>query len=314
MNKTRIPLESIDQACSWMARLLADDTSDQEQRDCLRWRQADPGNEAAWQQLQRVQSRFNSLPDRTAGSNVLAARPSLSRRQLLALAGVGAGVGLLGLGSIGPGSLRQADLRTPTGGLARHQLADGTQLVLNTATRVDVDISATQREIHLLEGEIWVATGTHPLPLRVYGRDGVLTTLLGTEFNVRQWAHQTRLSVFQGQVLVAAKQGAELISVSAGEGLAFAGDRVQERFVAQTDSTAWLQGKLAAADMPLTNFLAELGRYRPGILRVSPTLANQRVTGVFSVHDTDRVLTQLAEVLPIRIQKIGPWWVSVQPA
>lgn len=67
MGKTRIPLDSTDHACSRMARLLAEDASDQEQRDCVRWRQADPGNEAAWQQLQRVQSRFNSLPDRPAG-------------------------------------------------------------------------------------------------------------------------------------------------------------------------------------------------------------------------------------------------------
>ncbi len=30
MGKTRIPLDSIDQACSWMARLQAEDASDQE--------------------------------------------------------------------------------------------------------------------------------------------------------------------------------------------------------------------------------------------------------------------------------------------
>lgn len=30
MGKTRIPLDSIDHACSWMARLQAEDASDQE--------------------------------------------------------------------------------------------------------------------------------------------------------------------------------------------------------------------------------------------------------------------------------------------
>ncbi|MCH5770598.1 iron dicitrate transport regulator FecR, partial [Salmonella enterica] len=53
---------------------------------------------------------------------------------------------------------------------------------------------------------------------------------------------------------------------------------------------AWLDGMLLADAMPLADFLAELGRYRPGVLRCSPDAASLRVVGAFPVADTDQVL------------------------
>lgn len=312
MDNTPLSASAIDQACSWMARLWADDVTEKDHKDCEAWRKADPANEAAWQQVQQVRHRFEQMPDRKAGSQLLSRRNGLSRRQLLGFAGLGLGVSIIGADTILPKVL-PTDYATATGEIRDYVLADGTRLILNTATRVDVAINDQQREIDLLEGEIWIKTGQHQLPLTVVTRDGLLQPL-GTEFSIRQFDDSTRLSVYQGQVqLIPASQSSATRIIESGEGAAFTPSLIQPTFAAQTDAIAWIHGKLAVADMPLTTFIAELSRYRAGLLRASTSLSGHTVTGVFSLDDTDRILSQLMAIFPIKIQHITPWWLNVMP-
>lgn len=69
---------------------------------------------------------------------------------------------------------------------------------------------------------------------------------------------------------------------------------------------------LLAQDMPLGSLISELSRYRTGILRCDPAVANQPVSGAFPVTDTDASLTLLAKTLPITVSYRTPWWVTVQ--
>lgn len=55
----RISRESIEQASLWMARLWADDVTEQDKKAFNTWRTAHPDNEFAWQQLENLQK---SLP------------------------------------------------------------------------------------------------------------------------------------------------------------------------------------------------------------------------------------------------------------
>ena len=65
--------------------------------------------------------------------------------------------------------------------------------------------------------------------------------------------------------------------------------------------------------MPLPRFLDEIGRYRRGVLRGEPALAHLRVSGVFSLRDTDSALRALADALPVRIDTYTRWWTVVRP-
>ena len=70
---------------------------------------------------------------------------------------------------------------------------------------------------------------------------------------------------------------------------------------------------LLADNQPLGDFLRELRRYRPGVLRWDRALERLRVTGSFRLDDTDRVLTLLAASLPLRLQTRTRYWVSLSP-
>jgi transmembrane sensor len=69
---------------------------------------------------------------------------------------------------------------------------------------------------------------------------------------------------------------------------------------------------LIAENMPVGEFVAELARYRPGLLRCDPAVADLRVTGVFSLRGTDRALTNLTLALPLAAVYRTRYWVTVR--
>ena len=75
-----------------------------------------------------------------------------------------------------------------------------------------------------------------------------------------------------------------------------------------------MRGLLPADRMRLNTLLAELSRYRPGVLRCSDAVAGLRVTGSFQLDDTDAALALLAQALPVRIERRTRYWVTVVPA
>ena len=71
------------------------------------------------------------------------------------------------------------------------------------------------------------------------------------------------------------------------------------------------QGVLVVERMRLDDFLVELGRYRPGVLRCDPAVGAILVSGAFPVARTDAVLDMLEETLPVRRRSLGPYWTTI---
>lgn len=65
--------------------------------------------------------------------------------------------------------------------------------------------------------------------------------------------------------------------------------------------------------MPLSQFLDELARHRPGHLGYSASVADLRVSGVYPLADTDQVLAVLETALPVKVRRMSRFWAWVQP-
>ncbi len=107
---------------------------------------------------------------------------------------------------------------------ARQTLNDGTLLTLNTDSAADVRFDDRLRLVRLRYGEIAVTTARdrRQRPFRVQTRDGLLTAL-GTEFTLRQFPRDTRLTV-QQHAVEAVLSGGQRKIVHAGESLWFTHD------------------------------------------------------------------------------------------
>jgi ferric-dicitrate binding protein FerR (iron transport regulator) len=80
------------------------------------------------------------------------------------------------------------------------------------------------------------------------------------------------------------------------------------------DIGAWADGLIVTRDMRLADFLSEVGRYRHGYLGCSANIADLRLSGVFRLEDTDKLLAILPQTLPVQLRYRTRWWVSLERA
>lgn len=310
------------QAAEWLTVLMSDEASEAEHAAWQRWRGADPEHERAWQHIDAVSRRFNGL-HRSAAAQALAGTQQQAvngkRRQLLAWLGVAAGGGMLAAQTgtwDGVRALR-ADYRTATGERREVVLDDGSVLSLNTGSAVNVRFDDKRRLIELLAGEILVSSGHgagSAAPLVVATREG-LVRALGTRFVVRQQDGVSTVEVFESAVEIRPRDsaGAPLL-LAAGRGVAFSRHAPDAPHAIDAYADAWSRGQLIVDDVTLGDFLADLARYRPGVIDCAPAVAQLRLSGVFPLADTQRILNMLPNSLPVQVRSRTRYWVMVEPA
>lgn len=306
-----ISSDTIQQAATWMARLWADDVSEHDKSAFQTWFQAQPENALAWQQLEQLQATFLKAPQSKLSRTVLSRTATgFSRRQVLLL-------GLFTLGNLGLIFAGRADqpngkeYLTTIGETKTVTLNDGTVITLNTETNVYLDSTYLEHRLHLIKGEIWVASAHGGSSLYVTTRDGKVVPI-GTAFTVRQREDDTVVSVYEGIVELRPLQTAQLVQLKAMQQAAFSRQEIMPIENLFNSKALWLEHKIQANSSKLTDFIAELARYRRGVVRVSPELAKYRVTGTFSTKNTDKTLLHLSEILPIEVDYRSSLWVSIK--
>lgn len=306
-------------AAQWHVELTADTNIDKTQQAWKSWLSKQPENQWAWQQLEKLQHQLKQLPGDLA-FNSLAANaeelPSSTRRNMLKSI---AGVGVISSSSwlawqYSPVSVMLADHHTVTGEIREVQLADGSIVMLNSASAINVDFSEIERRIILQQGEIMISTSSHHdiRPFHVQTRQGLLKPL-GTRFSVQQQKDYTILSVFEHQVKVSLPNKQQTIC-TAGNQLIFTQTEFEPFAPLVEGEDAWVQQKLIINDMPLDSFLNELARYRPGVIRVEPELSKFHISGTFDVSNTDQALMAVTRLFPVDVTFRSRYWVTVHSA
>ncbi|MBP2167276.1 transmembrane sensor [Erwinia toletana] len=308
-------------AAQWFATLCAGEVSPQQTQKWQLWYQQHEDHRWAWQRVESLQGQLHSMPGSFSYQTLEHARQhsAVSRRRVLKslclLLGVG-GSWQLWQSPVGQGL--RADSRTATGEIKSLRLSDGSQLALNTNSAADIRFSAQQRLIFLHQGEISITTAAdaqpQPRPFLVQTAQGMLRAL-GTEFVVRESGDSTLLSVMQHAVEVRLQAQPETtIKVSAGQQLRFSASEAGPLLPLAAGSGSWTRGLLSVSDWRLSEVIEEISRYRHGHLSCDAAVADLRISGTFPLRDTDRILTLLAQTLPVKVQTITRYWVKVVAA
>ena len=311
------------EAAQWLVRLHAGALKPDEQLAFQAWRAGDPAHEAAWQRAELVCSTLASVPPALRQAAEEAPRAPQRRALVLGLAGlIVAGPALWLASQSAPWLAWRAAIRTARGEIRHINLPDGTQLVLNTDTAIDVHVDAKARAIVLHAGELHVGTApdllTPARPFLVHSRNGVVRAL-GTHFSVRHGgsllAPRTQVGVSQGAVEIQPAQAPQALRlVNAGQQGSFDDTAVSPLTPLAPHAGAWLQGVLIAERMPLGEVLESVARYRYGVIRCDPALAAMPVDGIFQLQDPEKILALLQHSLPIRMTRRTRYWISVEAA
>lgn len=309
----------VQKAARWMARLWADDACEADHAACSQWRAAHPDNERAWRRLQAFDSKLQEAPQHATAVLLESTKPAKpSRRRALQTLGVAvvAAAALPIVRESEAWRLLSADHSTSVGEIREILLADGTRVLLNTSSAVNVRFDHAAREVILRQGEILVTTSRDPAsperPFIVRSRQGTVRAL-GTRFTVRQTEEVSHVAVFQGAVEIQPSHALEPPTrLDAGQRSVFSDRHALPASPASDSESAWSRGLLVAENMRVQDFLRELARYRTGLLRCTSDVAGMSITGVFSLADTDRALANLKLALPVEIDYRTRYWVTVR--
>jgi transmembrane sensor len=318
-----------DEAAEWLTVLMSGEATPDDHLRLQHWRDAHPDHERAWQHIEVVTGRlkmlehsaaYRTLSPFPAGAGAGSAAASPARRRALAVLLWGTALGAAGVMTSKTRAFQTAtaDYHTQTGEQRTVALSDGTHILLNTASAIDVRFDGRLRRIRLIAGEMMVATGHRETNGVADARPFVVDTdegrirALGTRFTVRQEDGRTAVAVLQSAVEIRPldASGTPLV-LHEGQRTTFTRSATGTPASAGEHDAAWLRGHIVADNVRLGDFLDDLSRYRPGILRCDPAVAGLRFSGVFPLGDTDRILDTLPVVLPVEVKLRTRYWVTV---
>ena len=306
------------EAAQWLVRLRDGPLNRAEQQAFEAWRDSHPDHLEAWRRAELVCQTLAVVPPslRQPSQPSHAQRDRRASISHLAVLIACAAPPLWLAGKSEAWLSWRAGISTATGEIRHMTLADGTQLALNTASAVDIAFDGARRLVTLHAGEIHLATAADPRPLLVRSGNGSVCAI-GTRFGVRHDASllsaRTQVSVTDGAVEIVPADGVHAARiVKRGWQTSFDNQSIAPDTPVAAAASGWLQGVLIAERMPLGELLAQLARYRRGVLRCDPAVARLPVDGIFQLKDTDRILALLQLSLPVQVRLRTRYWVSVE--
>lgn len=306
--------QALREAAQWFARLCASPDEPATQAQWQRWYACSAEHQWAWERLTQLQAQLGSVPKHLGWrvmDKVHLQASGIERRTLLKGLLLGAGVSALGWQGYREAPVWLADLSTRTGEQRRETLADGTQLVLDTGTAVDIAFDAATRLLILRAGEIHVTTVKDARPLIVRSAEGDMQAL-GTRFAVRQADGSTRLNVYEHAVAVRLAQAAETV-IRSGQSVVFTRTALLTPTPVAAAEEAWTQGRLVVDGWRLDRLIGELQRYRSGYLGCAAQVGHLKVSGTYPLNNIDVTLGAIARALPVKVQQYTGYWTRIVP-
>lgn len=312
------------EAADWFARLGAKSVTNRDLAAFDAWRQH-PVHRKAYEQIEavwRTAERLTGDPEIEAAVKAASTRrePPRPTKPVSALSLPPARVIWTGLGAaalVAAALLSQTLWRgqaytTGTGEQKVVQLADGSQVRLDTQTQLRVSFTGQVRHIELSRGQAFF-TVTHDAsrPFLVESA-GTRVRAIGTRFDVRRDRDQVRVFLVQGVVEVG-KSGASqvpAVRLQAGEELAAGANGHAKRTTDIAAATSWTQGRIVFHNTPLSQAVAEVNRYSSRKLELEPgPIATAQVSGVFDTGDTEGFLSAVKDLhgLTPKRQWNGVW-------
>lgn len=322
---------SREQAMDWFVHLQSSQATASDRSRLEAWLNADPVHRQEYEQLTSVWEEFDRIKPmmakergqrRTVLSAPESARPSRGFSWGYATA---MGVAVMAVAcTIWWGTklpIAEQVYQTAKGEQQTIHLVDGSTIVMNTDSKLSIQISDRARIVTLQQGEaLFTVMHDERRPFDVHAANGIIHDI-GTEFLIHQSLERVQVAVLEGSVEVGLKntrksrsppkprilrQGDQVFYTATGS-VSPVESFDKETMIAWTEATLFFEAK------PLEEVLQEWARYRTGEIRVGDSsLRRIPVSGKFRMDNIQSFFLALEEALSIKARHITPQLVILE--
>ena len=312
------PVSAAEEAAAlWLVRLTSGETTEQERAEFAAWRAADPLHEAALANLRALWTNLGPLLDRPVAVTAVTLRsspnhgslrpPRARRRRSLRIWAAAASFAVATAFGLQVLSTNWHDEVTAEGERRSLALADGSSVLMNSDTALDIQVDATQREIRLARGEAFfevVHDATRPFVVHA-GQDEI--RVLGTRFSVHRDADDLQVTVEDGRVQV--RHGEQIAVLTANQSVRRHGDELlQVEPVDPNVALSWRRGRLILRNASVREIVHLLDSHHPAKLLMTDTqIGERRLDAVIDLDRIDDWLLGLQRSESVDINRIGPF-------
>jgi len=299
-----------EETADWILRLQSQDLNLEDRQAFEDWLKADPKNRQSFEAAQSLMGNAEAVlhgqndfaKDLTSGEGHLPLKSTLAAFMVL-IAGTGIFYAV-------DGPLRlKADVISGPDETRLLTLADGSSVLLNASSAVAYTLTARERKISLLKGEAFFTVAPDKArPFTVFAQ-GAKTTAVGTAFDINIGRETADVTVTEHAVMIEAEKANTPIRIEEGHQVSYSpnGQISPVKPVDLNAALAWRRGELVVDGASLAFVASELGRHFSGrIFITSKDLSERRVSGRFSIVDTNAALAFLERTLGITATRLGP--------
>jgi transmembrane sensor len=322
-------------AAAWLS-LRDHGMSPDETAAFLRWLQQNPRHAEIYSQLDQVWRKFDRLSAPVAAASVSSRTISAMRqararrRRVTKWIALGAAAALA-LAFFSVASLRHPEqvVATEVGAFRKLDLPDGSVAQLNTDSAIDFSISAAERRVRVLRGEVFFNVAKDAARPFLVTAGPVVVRAVGTAFNVRHRPEAIEVLVTEGRVVLASEENENPASTAGPESFLapdlFAGDRAVvtlpsaarapvvsdtavERVTppAMQRALAWQERRLEFDSAALVDVVQEFNRYnREQLVIGDAALAARRFSGVFRADSYESLVRLLETDFGVTAERRG---------
>lgn len=257
--------------------------------------------DAAWSRTDRVRALRPSPPQPT-GENSLRKYSIRAAAGLVLLAGI-----VFGINQLTPSPVT-ATYETPVGGRETLRLADGSEIELNTNTRLRTAVTREHRMVWLDKGEAYFRIAHDPAHPFVVNAGERSVTVLGTRFTVRRDPRALEVSLIEGRIRFDAKdEPAHMpIDLAPGDTVTATKNAVTLAHISKAaidTNLSWRRGVLVFDRTPLAEAVRELNRYNTEkVVIADAQTATTTIGGTFEATNVAGFVRVAHAVLGLRIQ------------
>jgi transmembrane sensor len=302
-----------DGAVAWLVRVQSDQAGADDWAALTAWLEVSDDHLAAFEEVERVAAELTER----AAEITPALKPTssrvvpLSRRAVLPVWFAAAAAVLAMV--VGPMAWRGYQ-GTPTvyqtrpGESREVALADGTHIRMDSASTLTVRLGWRARRVEMADAQAAFDVAKDPGRPFLISVGDQQVRVVGTEFNIRHYDKTVRVAVRRGIVEVRqpALGSAPVARLVAGQSLSHreGAPRSIQTTIDPNPAFAWTQGRLVCDDETLGEMIADLNRRYPIPIKVSPTLAGKRFSGVLELGDQDLLVKRLASYFSASVHRV----------